>query len=362
MIMEVKIQTLTPLWSGGVGGNCDRIHETGIIGSMRWWYETIVRGVGGMACDPSQSECRFDDKEYRKSTATDKRQQLRDAGLCDVCQVFGATGWRRRFRMEVVEDNITDASIQSSIKANRTYIDRYGVRRIPTWYFKPPNTRYFVPPKTGIFTIQVHSLAQDFPLDVIGGLLQSMADWTALGSKAQMGFGVIQPSNGRLDTQPFYNWIKEIAAKRDYNNLPSLQNVFLARIYLKNADDQDTFNLKYDLRRLFAKDQSLRHFIMGTVKGQRIAAKVKISRPNSDGLIRVWGWIPVESHAYRNGWDRGRILQMIYNHLKNPNVPYSLQVWREIGSMRDTVDRGQNNPLVFLQNLLQFADESDTNE
>ncbi|HHF52316.1 MAG TPA: type III-B CRISPR module RAMP protein Cmr1, partial [Candidatus Aminicenantes bacterium] len=40
----MKIKTLTPIWTGGVGGRCDRLHETGIIGSLRWWYEAIVRG------------------------------------------------------------------------------------------------------------------------------------------------------------------------------------------------------------------------------------------------------------------------------------------------------------------------------
>ena len=25
----------------------DCIHETGLLGSMRWWYEAMVRGLGG---------------------------------------------------------------------------------------------------------------------------------------------------------------------------------------------------------------------------------------------------------------------------------------------------------------------------
>lgn len=45
--MEIKIKTLTPIWTGGFEpGKMDRIHETGIIGSLRWWYEAIVRGLG----------------------------------------------------------------------------------------------------------------------------------------------------------------------------------------------------------------------------------------------------------------------------------------------------------------------------
>jgi len=35
--MELTIETLTPLWTGGVDGRADRIHETGILGSLRWW-------------------------------------------------------------------------------------------------------------------------------------------------------------------------------------------------------------------------------------------------------------------------------------------------------------------------------------
>jgi CRISPR-associated protein Cmr1 len=45
--MEVKINTLTPLWTGGAKANeMDRIHETGILGSLRWWMEVLVRGLG----------------------------------------------------------------------------------------------------------------------------------------------------------------------------------------------------------------------------------------------------------------------------------------------------------------------------
>lgn len=48
--MKITAQALTPLWTGGVEtGKVDRIHETGILGSMRWWMEALVRGVGVMS-------------------------------------------------------------------------------------------------------------------------------------------------------------------------------------------------------------------------------------------------------------------------------------------------------------------------
>lgn len=42
----ITLKTLTPLWTGGADGRSDRLHTTGIIGSLRWWYEGIVRGLG----------------------------------------------------------------------------------------------------------------------------------------------------------------------------------------------------------------------------------------------------------------------------------------------------------------------------
>lgn len=85
--IKLQIQTLTPLWTGSVeSGRMDRIHETGILGSLRWWYEAILRGLGCTdICDPtSECRCPHDDGFY-----------------CDVCRLFGATGKSRRFRMRV---------------------------------------------------------------------------------------------------------------------------------------------------------------------------------------------------------------------------------------------------------------------
>lgn len=343
---------MTPIWTGGAEGGVDRIHETGVLGSMRWWYETLVRGLGGRVCNPNQA-CSFDINRYRKSAANAERQRLFEAGLCDVCQVFGATGWKRRFRLTIEEKQITDAPFQSPIAANRTYTDLRGKTNRPKWYFPahPPNT-----PKTGTFNVQVQSLAYGFSTDTVLGLLQFIADWTALGAKAQMGFGVIKPTNGRFDTKPFIEHLHTIKGKEmeTHAHMPTLQNIFLSRIRLPNAIDRDTFNLKYDLRRLFAGDKALRHFIMGTVKEGRMAAKVKISRPYDEGIIRVWGWIPEAEYAgyaghYVKPYDRDRVMGVIWNHL---NVNYSISVWREMNSPRDTVLANNSDAVGFLQSLL----------
>jgi len=170
---------------------------------------------------------------------------------------------------------------------------------------------------------------------------------------------VVEVQNGRIDTQPLSNWIVPVAGNRTYPDLPSLRNIFLACISPKNGETfsvEDTFNLKYDLRRLFANDKKLRHFIMGTVKDERISAKVKISRPYSDDLMRVWGWIPEEADVYKSSWNRERVVSEIYKHL---NTNYSSQVWREMISSRDTVTPDNGDALAFLRNLLGLQEEDD---
>lgn len=347
-IKEVKMNTLTPLWTGGVqAGKVDRIHETGILGSLRWWYEAIVRGLGGNVCDPSKGECRFDSEKYATSNATDERQRLRDAGLCDVCQLFGATGWRRRFRLTIVDTTGPDNSVEPEIQIKKD-------KHTSTWYFpKNQNDK----PRSGNFTLHIQPLVPILKPEILAGLIQFIADWAAIGARPQMGFGVIRLEH-RVNTQPFYDHVVSLAGNETYPGLPSLRNIFFARISPKNGSPlsvQDTFNLKYDLRRLFANDPQVRHFIMGTVKGQRIAAKVKMSRPYNNGQeMRVWGWIPERADVYQNNWDRDRVVKEIHDHLQGN---YQLSEWREMNPNRDTGMSNEGDAKTFLRSLLKLQEE-----
>lgn len=90
--ITLQIKTLTPIWTGGINRDMDRLHETGIIGSLRWWYEALVRGLGGYACDPtSDDRCVYNEREGERS-------------ICAACHLFGCTGWARRFRLEILDE------------------------------------------------------------------------------------------------------------------------------------------------------------------------------------------------------------------------------------------------------------------
>jgi len=210
--MELHIKTLTPLWTGGVNGKADRIYESGILGSLRWWYEAIVRGLGGTACDPSQDDtCRFDAGQYNKSQAGNERQRLRDAGLCDVCQVFGATGWKRRFRLEVTEDHTQPIWTEPDKMLN----------------VRPPNRSrgwYLPPGRMGRFSIKIISDSETVSL--LTACMLFLEKYGSIGAKPQLGYGFFQILNSSEIQEKAEHWEwGKISESRQYNAiLPNLNN------------------------------------------------------------------------------------------------------------------------------------------
>jgi len=80
----VEIEELTKIHTGDAKRDHVKLRETGILGSLRWWYEAVIRGYGDTACDPTNTECNENDH-------------------CDACELFGCTGWSRKFRFEIEE-------------------------------------------------------------------------------------------------------------------------------------------------------------------------------------------------------------------------------------------------------------------
>ncbi|WP_017307139.1 type III-B CRISPR module RAMP protein Cmr1 [Spirulina subsalsa] len=178
--MEIKIQTLTPLWTGGVDGKCDRLYETGILGSLRWWMEVLVRGVGGEVCDSTAEGDRnsLDMKKYRESKATDQRQKLRDGGLtCDVSHIFGATGWKRQFRL-----SITD--VQETLKWDKP-LKITPQDRTRGWFLNPG--------WLGEFTLNFHGNSNT--LAKLYTLLKFLEVYGSLGARPQLGYGAFRIIN-----------------------------------------------------------------------------------------------------------------------------------------------------------------------
>jgi len=51
--VSIKIIPRTPIWTGDINGRSSEIKDLGIMGSLRWWYEAIIRGFDIFSCDLS---------------------------------------------------------------------------------------------------------------------------------------------------------------------------------------------------------------------------------------------------------------------------------------------------------------------
>jgi len=105
-----KLEALTDVWTGDANTaqskDARRLITTGLLGSVRWWFEVLVRGLGGAPCDPSANQKACIDKDH-----------------CVVCELFGCTGWARKVRFDVREEG--GAVIQSQIKKGTTFQLRF---------------------------------------------------------------------------------------------------------------------------------------------------------------------------------------------------------------------------------------------
>ncbi len=112
------LTALTDIWTGDAERKGERLIPTGLLGSIRWWFEVVVRGLGGSACDPSQHQC------------PDPQKKRHEAGYhCVVCELFGCTGWARKFRFDVLDE--TDQIKTKQIKRGDTFKLRFTpLRRI----------------------------------------------------------------------------------------------------------------------------------------------------------------------------------------------------------------------------------------
>lgn len=92
------VKALTEIWTGNENRRNDRLRETGLIGSMRWWYEALVRGLGGLACGAASGGCSYEpDKKDKTGLEIPREKQI-----CSVCELFGCTGWSCKFRLRLL--------------------------------------------------------------------------------------------------------------------------------------------------------------------------------------------------------------------------------------------------------------------
>lgn len=304
----VQIKTLTPLWTGDANRNCETLKETGIIGSLRWWYEVIVRGLGGYACDPTSSgKCELSGKEK-----TDKERVEK---LCPVCYLFGCGGWKRRFRLEAANEEQIPfqlATLSKKGRANYDWISKIFEKSLNS------NQPY------GEVKLNFKQFKNDEVRKQIEALISIMAHVGAIGAKTQFGFGQFDWENKMglkesliriqefLDANIFKEcvnnpkwyslnnfWFYELTPKKGIKKFQNNNINFIGSEELNELILPVSFDIRYKipgkgfngLREYYNENwEENTNTIFGTTK---LGSKVFVShifRKKEDYTIRIWGF------------------------------------------------------------------------
>jgi len=208
---KVTFKTLTPLWTGDAERENTGLRETGIIGSLRWWYEALIRGLGGSACDPTNSKCEGKNR-------------------CDACELFGCTGWARKFRLEVEFINLAvihEINIGTREKKFIKGKEKYLKRNVAGFMSDGAIVLEFIP----LRKISSNEWA------LLNKTLEIIANYGGLGAKISQGNGVIEIVENHLPYRGEKFEKSELKGKGNNINSPNLDNFSFYKFNIKSKED-----------------------------------------------------------------------------------------------------------------------------
>ncbi len=408
MILDIK----TPIWTGDIDSKSNLLKSTGIMGSIRWWVEAILRGMDNFACDP------IDDnpKSLTKRCPTTKENNREISQYCSACLIFGATGMRKLFRLR------TEGGYEIF---NGKSINIMPKGRTRGWYLGSG--------LGGEINLDIISLDKNFDKSLISVPLAIAAKLGAIGARAQNGYGIVELKEfPEIKIEDFKNSVSKITdtarlaklkidvrkevRQENYISLPNIKEMFFAKIqfeadngWWKEVDgieergqmgDRDYYEgysndarmrkwidsgsvpivpaIKNWLRYNHGKslwqtenqneDRIIDKWLFGTMRNDKTASKVIVSCAypvsNNTWEFRVWGWIP--KNDLPNGFDRERFLDNLKESLSKDNPikvqwsklfgkkteNHNLKIWREYNSLRDTLKQSESNIDNYLKSIL----------
>jgi len=307
--ITLKIKTLTPLWTGGSDGKMDRVHETGIIGSIRWWYEVIARGLGYYICDPtSDNRCKLSGKE--------KDRKERISKLCPACYLFGTTGWKRMFNLPVTIDG------KQSVRGNEPFSQATTSKINWNWlskiFEKNLDDRDFF----GSLELRVLPRCDRHQIEEqLKAVLSIMSNFGSLGAKPQFGYGLFELADHTEETKESLRMINRFLKencfikKSDDKKGFSLKNYWKIEAevgkslppanleYLSNKGKDVYIPMSFDVRYMLRKEylgkcgsKRATAEIFGGTKEDKWASKVFVSsfykenQQNDKYKLRIWGF------------------------------------------------------------------------
>ncbi len=340
--LTVKMQTLTPLWTGGVEGSCESLKLTGILGSLRWWFEVLVRGMGYYACDSaSEDKCKIEIMKPEDYLNIAKK-------ICPACFLFGFTGFRKRLWLNIKETS--DLTLFKPYQSTLTVVIRkewyynaglYGSALAEFYY----DNFYFISKKKYL---------SEYIESIIKVLLTFIQEYGMLGSKTALGYGVVkfEINNKAInvtekDLKNFEEFLSLFRKDKNDPNLPAANDMFFTKFKVTETIEELIERLvkegnyfrfrdrvldgaienwrehnwlvtspfvRKEIRNCIREnfsDSGIRHFLMGKIKKEETkfsAIQVSHVYRNSyrDLEFRILAWLPESLHK-----ERQKILEVL---------------------------------------------------
>ncbi len=239
--ITVNFQTLTPIWTGDAWGKSNKLKLTGIIGSLRWWFEALVRGMGYKACDStSDNKCQIE---------IAKPEDVAEiyGKICPVCYLFGTTGWKGRFSVSVEKSELEkvyhDKVIVKVNKEKHGWHYESGLMGNVTLNFSYEDM--VIGEKDG----NLVTMDSVFP-SILKILLYLISEYEMLGAKTSMGYGVVkfQIENSDIkvtedDWKNFESFLN-LFKKNNIRALPNLKDMFFVKFKVNEDISQIIDNMK----------------------------------------------------------------------------------------------------------------------
>jgi len=378
--LTIKLQTLTPLWTGAADRSCESLKLTGLLGSLRWWFEVLVRGMEYYACDStSENKCKNEIKHPEDLYRFPNQ-------VCPACFLFGATGWRKRFTVTLNSSFI------------RPYSDKIKVKigeKSKEWHYYPG----LIGTATLTFYFKSYEPFNEYLKSTLKILLTLIQNYGMLGAKTALGYGVVSfidlySSNLQDDWNKFnsfLNCFKNFKHKNNDKVIPTLNDMFFAKFKITNNDIATSLNkiekffetdtqsdlnalknsnwifispfVRKKIRKIFNKKEE-RHFLMGKVsRDYTTFSAIQVSHgyinPESEDLeFKINGWLPEEIPYKRQRIDRDNALEHLSQAFLNP--PWNMYIPSEIKQW----GTWKNNELSLVNNNINklLVGETEKNE
>lgn len=265
--IQVNLQTITPIWTGGADGKCTELKPSAIIGALRFWFEVFCLSSDILVkenenVDPKQFKKKLKEKtefyicqNKEVDLAKLSDELLTEMGISLPARVFGCTGWRSQVEIRKVtgtKREIKQQELQCQFKGISTQFwtnsTLFGNKKSDN---SSQNTSIFLFKKISFDLLVSSRIYQEYLKNFFSFYQDKQI---IIGGKKSFGFGFCKLQTN--DNNQLKSFIKK--------EFPKLINKELNITISSSANQTNLgFNLKYFLRKQIEQDKIKRKTYFG---------------------------------------------------------------------------------------------------